>query len=136
MNWTYEEVLADLQASRIDRPKPKPKPVLTVASDHKLSVDGQRERVTREMQELIEAEKHRQLCIETNRQRMERQRQEGLYYRRLYEATALAEYWSNRACQGSASPSRTGTRRTRTRNSSDLYSKSHHKAQPQTCRHR
>ena len=94
MNWTYEEVLADLQASRIDRPKPKPKPVLTVASDHKLSVDGQRERVTREMQELIEAEKHRQLCIETNRQRMERQRAEGLYYRRLYEATALAEYWS------------------------------------------
>jgi hypothetical protein len=67
---------------------------LTVASDRKLSVDGQRERVTREMQELIEAEKARQLCIETHRQRQERQRAEGLYYRQLYEATATAEYWA------------------------------------------
>jgi hypothetical protein len=95
MNWTYEEVLADLQASRIDRPKPKPPaPVLTVAADHKLSVEGQRERVAREVKGLIEAEKNKQLAIETHRQRMQRQRDEGLYYRQLYEATALAEYYA------------------------------------------
>jgi hypothetical protein len=63
-------------------------------AERKLSVEGQRDRVSREMQELIDAEKNRQLCIETNRQRMERERAEGLYYRRLYEATAIAEYWS------------------------------------------
>src|SRR5262249_22987883 len=97
-------------AGRLDKPpQPKPKPVLTVASDRKLSVDGQRERVTREMRELIEAEKNRQLCIETHRQRQERQRAEGLYYRQLYEATATAEYWSkqrdnNPARRGEYSP--------------------------------
>jgi hypothetical protein len=92
---TEEQIIARLEAVRLDKPpQPKPKPVLKVAADRKLSVDGQRERVTREMKELIEAEKNRQLCIETHRQRQERQRAEGLYYRQLYEATAQAEYWS------------------------------------------
>jgi hypothetical protein len=92
---TEEYMYKRLMAARLDKPPaPKPAPVLTVASDRKLSVDGQRDRVTREMQELIEAEKARQACIETHRQRQERQRAEGLYYRRLYEATATAEYWA------------------------------------------
>jgi hypothetical protein len=94
---TEEQIVARLLAGRLDKPpapKPKPATVLTVASDRKLSVDGQRERVSREVAELIEAEKNRQLCIETYRQRMERQRAEGLYYRQLYEATAQAEYWA------------------------------------------
>jgi hypothetical protein len=89
---TEEQIVARLLAARF--PALKPKPTLTVASDHKLSVDGQRERVSREMNELIEVEKARQLCIETHRQRQERQREEGLYYRQLYEATATAEYWA------------------------------------------
>ena len=94
---TEEQIIERLLRGRLDKPpapKPKPAPVLKVAADRKLSVDGQRERVANEMKELIEAEKNRQLCIETHRQRQERQRQEGLYYRRLYEATAQAEYWS------------------------------------------
>jgi hypothetical protein len=92
---TEEYMMKRLLAGRLDKPpQPKPKPALTVASDRKLSVDGQRERVSHEMKELIEAEKNRQLCIETHRQRQERQRAEGLYYRQLYEATATAEYWS------------------------------------------
>jgi len=60
---TEEQIVARLLAGRLDKPpapKPKPATVLTVASDHKLSVEGQRERVTREMQELIDAEKNRQ----------------------------------------------------------------------------
>jgi hypothetical protein len=94
---TEEQIVARLLAGRLDKPpapKPKPAPVLTVASDRKLSVDGQRDRVANEMKELIEAEKSRQLAIETHRQRQERQRAEGLYYRQLYEATATAEYWA------------------------------------------
>ena len=92
---TEEYMYKRLMAARLDKPPaPKPKPALTVASDHKLSVEGQRKKVAHEVQELIESEKNRQLCIETHRQRQERQRQEGLYYRRLYEATATAEYWS------------------------------------------
>jgi hypothetical protein len=95
---TEEYMYKRLQAARLDKPPaPKPKPaapVLTVAADRKLSVEGQRDRVANEVNELIEAERNRQLCIETHRQRMERQRQEGLYYRQLYEATAQAEYWS------------------------------------------
>jgi hypothetical protein len=92
---TEEQIIARLEAVRLDKPHPpKPTPVLKVAADRKLSVDGQRERVAREMGELIDAEKNRQLCIETHRQRQQRQREEGLYYRRLYEATAMAEYWA------------------------------------------
>ena len=93
---TEEQIVARLLAGRLDKPPaPKPPaPVLTVAADRKLSVEGQRERVTREVAELIESEKNRQLCIETHRQRQERQRREGLYYRQLYEATATAEYWA------------------------------------------
>ena len=109
---TEEQIIARLLAGRLDKPpapKPKPTPVLKVAADRKLSLEGQRERVTREMQELIEAERNRQACIETHRQRQERQRAEGLYYRRLYEATATAEYWSkqrdnNPARRGEYSP--------------------------------
>jgi hypothetical protein len=89
------DLMADVEAARAARLKPKPPtPTLTVASDHKLSLEGQREKVSREMQELVESEKARQECIETHRQRQERQRQEGLYYRRLYEATATAEFWA------------------------------------------
>src|SRR5262249_33388765 len=92
---TQEQIVARLLAGRLDKPpQPKPKPVLTVAADRKLSVDGQRERVTRDMRELIESEKNRQLAIETHRQRMERQREEGLYYRQLYESVANAEYFA------------------------------------------
>src|SRR5262245_8878954 len=101
------DIRADVEACWAARQKPKP-PSLTVVTDHKLSVDGQRERVSHEMKELIEAEKNRQLAIETHRQRQERQRAEGLYYRQLYEATATAEYWSkqrdNPARRGEYSP--------------------------------
>ena len=96
---TEEQIVARLLAGRLDKPPaPKPKPpatVLTVAADRKLSVGGQRERVAHEVNELIEAEKARQACIETHRQRQERQRAEGLYYRQLYESVAWAEYWAN-----------------------------------------
>jgi hypothetical protein len=103
---TEEQMIARLLGP--PAPKPKPAPVLTVAADRKLSVDGQRERVTREMAELIESEKARQACIETHRQRQERQRAEGLYYRRLYESVTTAEYWAkqrdNPARRGEYSP--------------------------------
>jgi len=95
---TEEYMMKRLLAARLDKPPaPKPKPpapTLTVAADHKLSLDGQRERVARELDALVEAEKARQACIETHRERQRRQRAEGLYYRQLYEATAQAEYWS------------------------------------------
>lgn len=94
---TEEYMMKRLLAARLDKPPaPKPKPPAPVAlvADRKLSVEGQREKVAHEMKELIEAEKNRQLAIETHRKRMERQRAEGLYYLQLYEATAQAEYWS------------------------------------------
>jgi hypothetical protein len=93
---TEEQMYARLLAGRLDKPPaPKPPPpIVRVATDRKLSVEGQRERVTREMRELVESEKARQACIETHRQRQERQRAEGLYYRQLYESVATAEYWS------------------------------------------
>jgi hypothetical protein len=87
------DIRADVEAYRAARQKHKA-PALTVVTDHKLSVEVQRERVSRDMNELIEAEKNRQLCIESYRQRMERQRAEGLYYRQLYESITTAEYWS------------------------------------------
>ena len=108
---TEEQIIARLEAVRLDKPRhpqPRPTPVLKVAADRKLSVEGQRDRVAHEVNELIEAEKRRQECIETHRQRQERQRAEGLYYRRLYEATATAEYWAkqrdNPARRGDYSP--------------------------------
>jgi|SRR6516164_9594579 hypothetical protein len=94
---TEEYMYKRLLAARLDKPPaPKPKPPAPVAlvADRKLTVDGQRERVSREMRELIDAEKNRQLCIETNRQRIERQRAEGLYYQQLYKSVAQAEYFA------------------------------------------
>jgi len=97
MKWeTVEDIEADIRADveAYWAARQKPAPALTVVTDHKLSVDGQREKVSREVQELIDAEKARQLCIETHRERQRRQREEGLYYRRLYESVATAEYWA------------------------------------------
>lgn len=95
---TEEYMYKRLLAARLDKPpEPKPKPpapVLTVAADRKLSVEGQREKVAREVKELAEAEKNRQLAIETHRQRLQRQREEGLYYQQLYQSVAQAEYWA------------------------------------------
>jgi hypothetical protein len=98
MKWeTVEDIkagiLADVEAYWAARQKPKP-PALTVVSDRKLTVDGQRERVAREVKALTEAERNRQAAIETHRQRMERQREEGLYYRQLHEGVAQAEYFA------------------------------------------
>ena len=89
-----EIVAGTPKLERIKKPAPAAPVVLTVAADHKLSVEAQRERVARDVKELAEAERNRQLAIETYRQRMERQRQEGLYYRAQYEALALAEYYA------------------------------------------
>jgi hypothetical protein len=95
---TEEYMYKRLLAARLDKPPaPKPKaapPVLTVAVDRKLSVDGQRERVANEVKALAEAERNREIAIETHRQRMQRQREEGLYYRQLYEGVAQAEYYA------------------------------------------
>ena len=57
---TVEDVLADFEA---DRPKPPPKPeptVLKVATDRKLSVEGQRDRVMNDVKELAVAERDRE----------------------------------------------------------------------------
>ena len=89
---TREEIIRRLRATVKPKPNPAPPPVLV--ADHKLSVDGQRERVAHDMKQLVEAEKGREPVIETFAQKRERQRREGLYYRQLYEATARAEYWA------------------------------------------
>jgi hypothetical protein len=95
---TVEDIEADLraaaEAARLARQRPKPPaPVLTVASDRKLSVAGQRERVAREVKELVEAEKTAPR-EDYHKLKREQDRQAGLYYRQLYEATATAEYWA------------------------------------------
>jgi hypothetical protein len=103
---TREEIIRRLRATV--KPKPNPNPAIAVVSEHKLSVDGQRERVAHDMKQLVEAEKGREPVVETFAQKQERQRREGLYYRRLYEATAQAEYWAkqidNPARRGDYSP--------------------------------
>jgi hypothetical protein len=95
---TEEYMYKRLLAARLDKPPaPKPKspaPVALVA-DRKLTVDGQREKVAREVNELVEAERNKQLAIETHRQRIQRQREEGLYYQQLYKSVAQAEYFAN-----------------------------------------
>jgi hypothetical protein len=92
---TREEIIRRLRATVKPKPNPTPPaPVLELAVDHKLSVETQRERVARDMNDLVEAEKGREPVVETFAQKRERQRREGLYYRSLYEATATAEYWA------------------------------------------
>jgi hypothetical protein len=94
---TEEYMYKRLLAARLDKPpapKPKAATILTVAVDRKLSVDSQRERVAREVAALTEAERNREIAIETHRQRMERQRAEGLYYQQLYQSVSQAEYFA------------------------------------------
>jgi hypothetical protein len=102
---TEEQMLARLLASPPPKPKPattKPATVLKVATDRKLSVEGQRERVVREVKELAVAERREAeapldpmvQAAEYHREKRERDRQAGLYYRELYKQTATAEYWA------------------------------------------
>jgi hypothetical protein len=102
--WTdkqIEEFLATMKLPklvRIKKPTKPPEPVVALAADRKLSVEGQRERVAREVKELEVAERkraeERDAAIERNRVKRERERQAGLYYRGLYEAVTTAEYWA------------------------------------------
>jgi hypothetical protein len=92
-----EEVLARLNLPklvRIKKPEPPPKPVLI--AERKLSVEGQRVRVVNEVKELADAERDALSKLDPNdfRVKRERERQAGLYYRGLYEATARAEYYA------------------------------------------
>jgi hypothetical protein len=92
-----KEIVANTpKLERIKKPEPAAAPVSNVvlATERKLSVEGQRERVAREIAELGEAEKNRQACIETHRERQRRARADGLFYRAQYEALAQAEYWA------------------------------------------
>jgi hypothetical protein len=94
---TVEDVLADFEA---DRPKPPPKPeptVLKVATDRKLSVEGQRERVVNEAKQLVAAEKkaaEEQLDPNDYRVKRERDREAGKRYREIYETVAWAEHYA------------------------------------------
>jgi hypothetical protein len=75
--------------------KPEPAPVLKVATNRKLSLEGQRERTANEVKELVVAERDApQKTGETPEEKRKRLREEGLYYRGLYEAAATAEYYS------------------------------------------
>ena len=86
-----EEIVSKIKTPKLVRIK-KPEPTVPkLATDRKLSVEGQRERVANEVKELAVAEKN---AIDPNdyRVKRERDRQTGLYYRKLYETVALAEY--------------------------------------------
>jgi hypothetical protein len=74
--------------SRIKTPKLERKikaSVLELASDRKLSVEGQRERVAKEVKELVTSERNAPRPDE---------RATDFYYRQLYRAVACAEYWA------------------------------------------
>jgi hypothetical protein len=116
--WTdkqIEEFLATMKLPKLVRIKkpPKPEPVVKLATDRKLSVEGQRERVTNEVKELAVAERtsaEQQKEVldprEYHRLKRERERQAGLYYRGLYEAVTTAEYYAklNDVDHGNYSP--------------------------------
>jgi hypothetical protein len=90
-----EEFVSRIKTPKLERKKPEPEPakVLGLESDRKLSVDGQRERVARDIKELVEAEREKPEESFFARRSRE-QREAGLFYRRQYEALALAEYWA------------------------------------------
>ena len=89
-----EEFIASIPTPKLVRRK-KPAEVLTVATDRKLSVEGQRERVVNEVKELAVAERDApKLDPDDYRVKRERERQAGLYYRGLYEAVTTAEYYA------------------------------------------
>ena len=90
-----EEFVSKIKTPKLERKK-KPAEVLKLAADRKLSVEGQRERVVNEVKELAVAERDALSKLDPNdfRVKRERERQAGLYYRGLYEATARAEYYA------------------------------------------
>jgi hypothetical protein len=70
------------------KPLPLPRPILV--ADRKLNLEGQRERVVKEVKELATAERNAPRPNDPGR----------FYYRRLYEAVAYAEYWAKQLCTG------------------------------------
>jgi hypothetical protein len=93
MMWTTElteeeERLLALIPDCPRRKKPLPLPRPRLVADRKLSVEGQRERVVREVKELASAE--RNAPHPDNRG----VREASFYYRKLYEAVAYAEHWA------------------------------------------
>jgi hypothetical protein len=68
---------------RRKRPLPLPKPRLV--SDHKLSVEGQRQRVVREVRELATAERNAPY---------REPKEAAFYYRQLHDAVAYAEQYA------------------------------------------
>lgn len=90
-----EEFVSKIETPKlVRRKKPEEATVLKVAADRKLSVEGQRDRVVNEVKELAVAEKNAVEQLDPNdyRVKRERDRQTGLYYRKLYETVALSEY--------------------------------------------
>jgi|SRR6516225_4385496 hypothetical protein len=90
MMWTSElteeeERLLTLVPDCPRKKKPLPVPRPRLVSDHKLTLEGQRERVVREVRELATAERNAP---------HHDYRQAGYYYRKLYEAVAYAEHWA------------------------------------------
>ena len=65
------------------RPLKPPRPILAVY--RKLSIEGQRERVAKEVKELVTSERNAPRPDE---------RATDFYYRQLYRAVACAEYWA------------------------------------------
>jgi hypothetical protein len=90
-----EEFVSKIKTPKLERKKELAE-VLKLAADRKLSVEGQRERVANEVKELEVAERAHAKQLDPNDYgvKRERQRQTGLYYRQLYEATARAEYYA------------------------------------------
>ena len=83
------EIVAKVKIPKLERTKPAP--VLAMI-DRKLTVEGQRERVARDIKELTTAE--RQNAEQGNRWENE------LYYRQQHEALTEAEYWAKARCEG------------------------------------
>ena len=79
------EIVAKVKIPKLERTKPAP--VLAVI-DRKLTVEGQRERVARDIKDLATAE--RQHAGQPKEDRWENE----LYYRQQHEALAEAEYWA------------------------------------------
>jgi hypothetical protein len=78
------EIVAKVKIPKLERTKPAP--VLAMI-DRKLTVEGQRERVARDIKDLATAERQNAGQVA--------QWENELYYRQQHEALAEAERWAN-----------------------------------------
>jgi hypothetical protein len=82
-----DEILSRIETPKLVRRTKAPVP-FELTSDRKLSVEGQRRRVVKEVKELATAERNAPQPDDRS------QREAAFYYRQLHDAVAYAEHWA------------------------------------------